>query len=74
MRRYFVIEITTTETGTATNITEKATIEDAKMLYHQILAAVYANKNVTFAICMVINDKLGFEEMERFTIATDEEQ
>lgn len=73
MRRYFVIEISTTDAGTATQITEKATIEDAKMLYHQILASIYANKNVTFAICMVINDKLGFEAMERLPIVTDEE-
>lgn len=71
--KYFVIEIETTEGGTAKQITEKATLDDAKGLYHQILASVYANKAITYALVMIVND-LGFcEVMERVPTAQPEE-
>jgi len=71
--KYFVIEIETTADGTAKQITEKATIDEAKALYHQILASVYANKDITYALVMIVND-LGFcEVMERVPTAQPEE-
>ena len=71
--KYFVIEIETTESGTAKQITEKATLDEAKGLFHQILASVYANKDITYALVMIVND-LGFcEVMERVPTAQPEE-
>ena len=71
--RYYVIQITTNSIGTATMITEKTSIDEAKMLYHQILASVYADKDVSYALVMIVND-LGFcEVMERVPTAQPEE-
>ena len=71
--RYFVIEIETTESGTAKQITEKATLDEAKGLFHQILASVYANNNITYALVMIVNN-LGFcEVMERVPTVLPEE-
>lgn len=71
--RYFVVEIETTADGTAKQITEKATLDEAKGLYHQILTSVYANKDITYALVMIVND-LGFcEVMERVPTAEPEE-
>ena len=71
--KYYVIQITTNSIGTATMITEKTSIDEAKMLYHQILASVYADKDVSYALVMIVND-LGFcEVMERVPTATPEE-
>lgn len=71
--RYFVIEIETTADGTAKQITEKATIDEAKALYHHILASVYANTAITYALVQIVND-LGFcEVMERVPTAQPEE-
>ena len=72
MSRYFVTEVETTSQGTAKQITEKATLEEAKGLYHQVLASVYANDKVTYALVMIVND-LGFcEVMERVPTAEPE--
>lgn len=71
--KYFVIEIETTEGGTAKQITEKASLDAAKGLFHQILASVYANSAITYALVMIVND-LGFcEVMERVPTAAPEE-
>lgn len=71
--KYFVIEIVTADGATAKQITEKATLKEAKGLYHQVLASVYANDKVTYALVMVVND-LGFcEVMERVPTAEPEE-
>jgi len=71
--KYFVIEIETTAEGTAKQITDKATLDEAKGLFHQILASVYANNKITYALVMIVND-LGFcEVMERVPTAQPEE-
>ena len=71
--KYFVTEIVTADGATAKQITEKATLDEAKGLFHQILASVYANDKVTYALVMIVND-LGFcEVMERVPTATPEE-
>ena len=70
---YYVMEIVTADGATAKQVTEKATIDEAKALYHQILASVYANKKVTYALVMIVNDK-GFSEiMERVPTPQPEE-
>lgn len=71
--RYFVLEISTANGATAKYVTEKATLDEAKMLFHQIMASAYANDNVTYALCMIINDKGFSEVMERKPTVTDEE-
>ena len=69
---YFVDEIVTVDGATAKQITEKATLDEAKALYHQILASVYANEKATYALVMIVND-LGFcEVMERVPTAAIE--
>lgn len=71
--KYFVMEIETTADGTAKQITEKATIDEARGLFHQILASVYANNKITYALVMIVND-LGFcEVMERVPTPQPEE-
>ena len=57
--KYFVLEVTTANGATAKAITEKATEKEAMMLYHQIMGSALANDNVTYALCMVINEE-GF--------------
>lgn len=59
MKRYFVIEITTTADGTAKAIHEKESEAAARMVYHQIKASAYANDKVTFALCQIV-DENGF--------------
>lgn len=59
MRKYFILEITTTEAGTAKAITEVSTLDNAKMLFHQIMASAYANNDVTYALAQIIDDR-GF--------------
>ena len=71
--RYFVMEIVTADGATAKQITEKGTLDEAKALYHQVLASVYANNKVTYALVMIINDKGFSEVMERVPTATPEE-
>lgn len=55
MDQYFVIQITK-ENGSqayATLITPKNDLDEAKSLFHQICASVYANKNIEHAIIEV---------------------
>jgi len=59
MERYFVLEITTADGATAKAVHEKATMDEARMLFHQILASAYANDKVTYALVQIISDK-GF--------------
>ena len=67
--KYYVIQITTNSVGTATAITEKESLDGAKMLFHQIMASVYASSDITYALAMIVND-LGFcEVMERYPTA-----
>ena len=65
MERYFVLEITTIDGATAKAIWEQTTLDAAKMQFHQIMAAAYANENCTYALCMIINDAGFCEVMER---------
>lgn len=60
MDKYFVTQITKTKDASvyATAITVKETLTDAKMLYHQILASVYANTKIEHAI-VKIDDYYG---------------
>jgi len=53
--KFFVVEIATTAEGTAKAITEKEDFNEAKMLYHQILASMMANTAVTVGICTIID-------------------
>lgn len=55
MEKYFVTEITKTSDSEAYAklITEKDSLTDAKMLYHQTLASIYANVNIEYAMIYV---------------------
>ena len=59
---YFVLEITTVNGQTAKAVWEHETLDAAKSQFHSIMAAAYANTNLTYALCMIINDK-GFSEV-----------
>jgi len=52
---YFVVQITkTSDSDTyATLITPRNDLNDAKMLWHQICASVYATPNITHAIVQI---------------------
>ena len=54
--KFFVVETEVAKGQRASAITEKATHDEAKMLYHQILASAYANKDVTYALVMIIDE------------------
>ena len=71
--RYFVMEIETDAIGTAKQVTEKATLDEARGLYHQIMSSVYANSSITYALVMVINEKGFCEVMEQYPRETPEE-
>lgn len=62
---YFVVEITTVNGQTAKSLWDQATLDAAKAQYHQILASAYSNPNLTYALCMIINEKGFCEVMER---------
>ena len=59
MEKYFVLEITTVNGETAKAVWEKDSIDEAKALFHQIMAAAYTNENCTYALCQIIDDR-GF--------------
>ena len=59
---YFVLEITTVNGQTAKAVWEHETHDAAKSHFYQIMAAAYANTNLTYALCMIINDR-GFSEI-----------
>lgn len=65
----FVVEIATTKDGTAKAITEKTNFIEAEMLFHQIMASMMANQDVSHGICTVINDdgRQSFELTREFT-------
>ena len=52
---YFVVEAATSSAGTAKAVTEKASYNEASMLYHQTMASMLANESVTEGICTVID-------------------
>lgn len=70
--QYFVLEVTTANGATAKAITEKATEKEAMMLYHQIMASALANDNVTYALCMVINEEGYVVVKGNYPTATEE--
>lgn len=57
MEYYFVAQITKTNDSEtyATSITPKAVLNEAKSLYHQICASIYATPNIEHAIVELID-------------------
>lgn len=55
---YIVIERAITTSGTAQQMIEKATWDEAVMALHQTMASAMANTSVQSALCMVI-DSMG---------------
>lgn len=57
MEKYFVIEISKTINSEvyATLVTVKDTFIEAKMLFHQTMASLYANANLEHAIVKIDN-------------------
>lgn len=54
--KYFITEITTTEAGTAKAVTEKDTFDEARMVFHQVMASAFANPAVTYALCEIVGE------------------
>jgi len=69
---YFVLEATTTDQGTAKLVTEKETLNEGIMLFHQVMAAARANENVIEALCIVVNSKGGIEKNEHYQTYEEE--
>ena len=69
---YFVLEATTTSQGTAKLVTEKETLNEGIMLFHQVMAAARANENVIEALCIVVNSKGGIEKNEHYQTYEEE--
>lgn len=68
--KYYVFETETANGQQAFLTTPKENLDDAKMLYHQILASAYANQAVTYALVMIIDEGGGvycFEKLDRPT-------
>jgi len=52
----YVVEISTDISGvTAKGVTEKTTLSDARMVFHQALSSMLANPNVVHGICTILN-------------------
>lgn len=62
---YFVVEVSKDKNGAiAKAVTEKETQDMAVMLFHQIMATMYANKdagNISYGMCSILNNA-GREE------------
>ena len=65
-KKYFVLEIITTASGTAKAVTEKSTLKESYMLFHQIMSSALANPDVTFALCQVIDSDGFCQVSERY--------
>lgn len=63
---YNVFEKVTISGQTATAVTVKTDLKEAKELFHQILASAYANEGLDKALAMVINDIGGVEVKEYY--------
>lgn len=74
-KKYFVVEVTRTEgsESCATAVHVKDTIDEASMLYHQIMASIYANDAVVYGLCQIINSDGGIEVMERYPVLSEDE-
>ena len=52
----YVIEISINTAGQiAKGVTEKQSLSEARMLYHQALAAMLANEDIIYGICTILN-------------------
>lgn len=65
--RFFVTEISSTEGGTASAVHSALSLDNAKMLYHQILASAYANVNVYYALVTIMDEFGNIIEKDRFS-------
>ena len=74
MEKYFVTQITKTNDSNiyAISTTVKDVLDDAKMLYHQILSSVYATKNIEHFIVNIV-DKFGNIVIQEVKIPTETE-
>lgn len=53
----YVVEISTNSSGqTAKGVTEKSSLSEARMVYHQVLASMLANPDVVHGICTILNN------------------
>ena len=52
----YVIEISINTAGQiAKGVTEKQSLSEARMLYHQALASMLANEDIIYGICTILN-------------------
>lgn len=66
---YYVVEIATTASGTAKQITLKESDREAEMLFHQVLASMMANNNLIHGICTVLTESgRQFQDLTREVI------
>lgn len=56
---YFVVEVSKDKNGAiAKAVTEKESFDLAKMLFHQIMGSLYANReagNITYGMCSILD-------------------
>ncbi|MCR5621402.1 MAG: hypothetical protein K6G18_06055 [Treponema sp.] len=53
---YFILESAVANGARASAVTAKENFNDARMLFHQVRASALANKDVTEAIAVVLDD------------------
>lgn len=53
---FYVFETETVKGQQAIATTKKESREEAKMLFHQILASAYANENLTDALVIILDE------------------
>lgn len=66
MEFYVMEAIKIKNENTATAVTVKEAEKEARMLFHQILAAAYANDNLESAVCEITNDFGGRVDIENW--------
>ena len=70
---YYVMKVTRVEgQDDAIAVTKKTTKEDAKMLFHQIMAGAYATANLEYAMAQITNEYGAIEALEVWRKETEE--
>lgn len=73
MEFYVMEAIKIKDQNTAVNVTVKNDVKEAKMLFHQILASAFANKNLENVVVEITNSYGGRVDIENWAAPIPED-
>ena len=73
MEFYVTEAIKIKDQNTAVNVTVKNDVKEAKMLFHQILASAFANKDLENVVVEITNSYGGRVDVENWTAPIPED-